>query len=81
MNIDQEKIEKAIIEQAVYEMTRGDDLYERVRNGINARIDTLIAHHRERCDLLADAIRNGAQFQALLARYTPLPERPPPPSV
>lgn len=43
MNIDQEKIEKAIIEQAVYQMTGEDELFERVRNGINARIDKLFA--------------------------------------
>ena len=43
MNIDQEKIEKAIIEQAVAELARDDDLYDRVRNGVNARIDKLFA--------------------------------------
>lgn len=43
MNIDQEKIEKAIIEQAVYQLAGEDDLYERVRSGINARIDKLFA--------------------------------------
>ena len=32
--------------------------------GLHARIDTLIAHHRERCDVLANAIKNGATTTA-----------------
>ena len=32
--------------------------------GLHARIDTLLAHHRERCDLLAQAIRDGADTTA-----------------
>ena len=33
-------------------------------HGLHARIDTLITHHRERCDLLADAIKHGATTTA-----------------
>lgn len=33
-------------------------------HGLHARINTLITHHRERCDLLANAIRNGATTTA-----------------
>ncbi|MCC6718389.1 MAG: MBL fold metallo-hydrolase [Acetobacteraceae bacterium] len=33
-------------------------------HGLHARIDTLIAHHRERCDLLAQAIAAGADTTA-----------------
>ena len=33
-------------------------------HGLHARIDTLLDHHRERCDLLAQAVRNGANTTA-----------------
>jgi glyoxylase-like metal-dependent hydrolase (beta-lactamase superfamily II) len=33
-------------------------------HGLHARIDTLIAHHRERCDMVAHAIRQGATTTA-----------------
>jgi len=33
-------------------------------HGLHARIETLITHHRERCDLLAQSIRNGADTTA-----------------
>jgi glyoxylase-like metal-dependent hydrolase (beta-lactamase superfamily II) len=33
-------------------------------HGLHARIDTLIAHHRERCDVLAQAIARGATTTA-----------------
>lgn len=39
MQIDQEKIEKAIVEEAVHGFVTNDDLYERVKKGIEARID------------------------------------------
>jgi len=35
-------------------------------HGLHARIDTLIAHHRERCDLVASAIRAGADTTAAI---------------
>lgn len=35
-------------------------------HGLHARIDTLIAHHRERCDLLASAIKAGADTTAAI---------------
>lgn len=38
--------------------------YGRPFHGLHARIDTLIAHHRERCDLLAQAIAAGADTTA-----------------
>ena len=58
MNIDQEKIEKAIIEQAVYELVGKDELFDRVRNGINSRIDALFS---EKVDtLVSETISNIA---------------------
>lgn len=43
MNIDQAQIEKAIIDQAVRQFTNDDELYTRIRDGINARIDKVFA--------------------------------------
>lgn len=43
MQIDQEKIEKAIVEEAVHKFATDDDLYTRIREGINQRIDKLFA--------------------------------------
>lgn len=44
MQIDQAKIEQAIIDQAVDKMIGDDDLYGRVKKGIDARIDKLFAN-------------------------------------
>lgn len=43
MQIDQAKIEKAIVEQAVQNFADDDDLYSRIRDGINQRIDKVFA--------------------------------------
>jgi len=43
MQIDQEKIEKAIVDEAVYKFATDDELYTRIRDGINARIDKVFA--------------------------------------
>ena len=43
MQIDQEKIEKAIVDEAVHKFATDDDLYSRIRDGINARIDKVFA--------------------------------------
>lgn len=43
MQIDQAKIEQAIIDQAVASFVDNDKLYTRIRDGINARIDKVFA--------------------------------------
>ena len=43
MQIDQQKIEKAIVDEAVQGFITDDDLYSRVTRGINERIDTIFA--------------------------------------
>jgi hypothetical protein len=43
MEIDQLKIEQAIVDQAVSNFVGDDDLYTRIRDGINQRIDKVIA--------------------------------------
>lgn len=43
MQIDQEKIERAIIADAVRSFATDDDLYQKIRDGINARIDKVFA--------------------------------------
>lgn len=43
MQIDQTKIEQSIVEQAVHEFITNDELYTRIRDGINARIDKVFA--------------------------------------
>ena len=43
MQIDQEKIEKAIVDEAVHKFATDDDLYARIRDGINTRIDKVFA--------------------------------------
>lgn len=43
MKIDQAKIEKAIVEEAVHGFVTDDDLYTKIRDGINARIDKVFA--------------------------------------
>lgn len=43
MQIDQSKIEKAIVEEAVHKFITDDDLYTRIRDGINQRIDKVFA--------------------------------------
>lgn len=48
MQIDQEKIEKAIIADAVHGFTTDDDLYDRIKKGIDARIDKLFADRVEK---------------------------------
>lgn len=41
MELNQEKIEAAIVADAVAELVSGDNLYERVKKGVEARIDSL----------------------------------------
>lgn len=54
MEINQEKIEAAIVDQAVHKLIGDDDLYDRVRRGVDDRINKLFA---ERVDtLIADAV-------------------------
>ena len=56
MEINQEKIEAAIVEQVVHKLIGQDELYERVRRGIEDRINKVFA---ERVDgLLADVVAN-----------------------
>ncbi len=43
MQIDQAKIEAAIVSEAVQGIINDDDLYERVKKGVEARIDNLFA--------------------------------------
>lgn len=43
MEINQEKIEAAIVQQAVDNIVREDDIYDRVRKGVEARVDALFA--------------------------------------
>lgn len=43
IELNQEKIEAAIVEQAVRDFIGNDDLYERVKRGVEARIDALFA--------------------------------------
>lgn len=43
MELNQEKIEAAIVDQAVQNFIRDYDLYERVKKGVEARIDALFA--------------------------------------
>lgn len=43
MQIDQAQIEKAIIDQAVHTFIGDDELYTRIRDGINDRIDKVFA--------------------------------------
>jgi hypothetical protein len=43
MQIDQNKIEQSIVEQAVHQFITDEELYTRVRDGINARIDKAFA--------------------------------------
>jgi hypothetical protein len=43
MEINQQKIEEAIVEQAVDKFIRNDDIYSRVTKGINARIDKVFS--------------------------------------
>lgn len=43
MQIDQAKIEKAIVEDAVRSFTGDDELYNSIRKGINERIDKVFA--------------------------------------
>lgn len=43
MQIDQAQIEKAIIDQAVQSFIGDDEIYTRIRDGINARIDKVFA--------------------------------------
>ena len=43
MQLDQEKIEKAIVDEAVHKFIGDDDLYTRIRDGINQRIDKVFA--------------------------------------
>lgn len=43
MQIDQAKIEKAIVEEAVHGFMGDDDLYQRIKTGIDTRIDKIFA--------------------------------------
>lgn len=43
MQIDQAQIEKAIIDQAVHTFITDNEIYTRIRDGINARIDKVFA--------------------------------------
>tara|TARA_B100000378_G_scaffold24922_1_gene19034 strand:+ start:1262 stop:1834 length:573 start_codon:yes stop_codon:yes gene_type:complete len=43
MQIDQSKIEQAIVAEAVDKFIGDDDIYTRIRDGINARIDKVFA--------------------------------------
>lgn len=54
MQIDQSQIEKAIVEQAVDKLIGDDDLYGRVKRGIDARINALFADKVD--GLIADNI-------------------------
>lgn len=54
MQIDQSQIEKAIVDQAVDKIIGDDDLYDRVRKGVDARIDKLFAGRVE--DLIAETV-------------------------
>lgn len=52
MQIDQDRIEKAIVEDAVSRLIGDDDLYGRVKRGVDARLDKLFA------DEVADLIKS-----------------------
>lgn len=54
MQIDQSKIEKAIVDQAVDRIIGDDDLYARVKSGVDARIDKLFADRAE--TLIAETV-------------------------
>lgn len=43
MQIDQQRIEQAIVDEAVSKFVNDDDLYTRIRDGINQRIDKVFA--------------------------------------
>lgn len=61
MQINQEKIEQAIIEQAVAEIVREDEFAVRIQKEVDARIDKLFKDRAEaQIDAaINDAIRNG----------------------
>jgi len=43
VQIDQEKIEKAIVDEAVHKFATDDELYTSIRDGINRRIDKVFS--------------------------------------
>lgn len=49
MQIDQDKIEKAIVAGAVDAVIHDDDLFERVKRGIDARIDKIFVDKVQSC--------------------------------
>lgn len=61
MQIDQEKIEKAIVEQAVEELVGNEDIYNRVRTGVDERINKIFKDTAEAqiSEAIAIAIRKG----------------------
>lgn len=61
MELDREKIEAAIVREAASKIISDDDLYERVKRDVNARVENLFASRVEAqiTSVIDDVVRGG----------------------